>query len=152
MVKSMYDVLWWVCQIWTKFAEAKLRYINLNGLNDLRDTSNESQIIGVVDRECSKTVQNQQTLITNRLHEALILTLYTQNDDDNKLFGKASLSDIVKLPLCPSTPYTSPLSSYFFVKSKTYLWWGCVKLFLQNGRATIYGCRFPLFITVHVSF
>ena len=37
VVNVTYVVLEWVCQIWTKFSEAKLRHVGLNGLHDLHD-------------------------------------------------------------------------------------------------------------------
>ena len=51
----------------------------------------ESQIVVVVERECSKPAENQQTLITIRLQETVVLAQYTQNNEKIKIFWKASL-------------------------------------------------------------
>ena len=50
-----------------------------------------SQIVIVVERECSKPVENQQTLISNRLPETLVLAQNTQNNEKFKIFWKTSL-------------------------------------------------------------
>ena len=50
-----------------------------------------SQIVVVVERECSKPAKNQQTLITNRLQETLVLAQNTQNNEKSKIFWKTSL-------------------------------------------------------------
>ena len=50
-----------------------------------------SKIVVVVERECSKPAENQQTLITNRLQETLVLAQDTQNNEKIKIFSKASL-------------------------------------------------------------
>ena len=64
-------------------------------LHDLHDISAfgyyGSQIVVVVERECSKPAENQQILITNRLQETLILAQNTQNNEKIKIFWKASL-------------------------------------------------------------
>ena len=64
-------------------------------LHDFHDISTfgyyESQIVVVVERECSKLAENQQTLITNRLQETLVLAKNTQNNEKIKIFWKASL-------------------------------------------------------------
>ena len=64
-------------------------------LHDLHDISafgyHGSQIVVVVERECSKPAENQQTLITNRLQETLFLAQNTQNNEIIKIFWKASL-------------------------------------------------------------
>ena len=39
LVKVVRDVFEYKCQIWTLFSEAKLLYVDLNGLHDLRDIS-----------------------------------------------------------------------------------------------------------------
>ena len=64
-------------------------------LHDLHDISAfgyyGSKIVVVVERECSKPAENQQTLITNRLQETLVLAQNTQNNEKIKIFWKASL-------------------------------------------------------------
>ena len=64
-------------------------------LHDLHDISAfgyyGSQIVFVVERECSKPAENQQTLIKNRLQETLVLAQNTQNNETIKIFWKASL-------------------------------------------------------------
>ena len=61
-------------------------------LHDLLDISAfryyGSQIVVVVERECSKLVENQQILITNRLQETLVLAQHTQNNEKIKFFLK----------------------------------------------------------------
>ena len=61
-------------------------------LNDLHDISAfgyyGSQIVVVVEKECSKPAENQQTLITNRLQETLVLAQNTQNNEKLRSFGK----------------------------------------------------------------
>ena len=89
-----YVCLGQVCQIWAKFSEAILRHINLNDLQNLDDIWTfgyyESQMV-VRERKCSKPAENHQTLIINLLQETLTLAQYTQNDENIKIFGKASL-------------------------------------------------------------
>ena len=64
----------------------------LHDLHDILDFGYYgSQIVVVVERECSKPAENQQTLITNRLLEKLVLAQYTQNIEKIKIFWKASL-------------------------------------------------------------
>ena len=53
-----------------------------------------SQIVVVVERECSKPAENQQTFISNRLQETLVLAQNTQNNEKFKIFWKASLSTL----------------------------------------------------------
>ena len=64
-------------------------------LHDVHDISafgyHGSQIVVVVDRECAKPAENQQTLITNRRQETLVLAQNTQNNKKIKIVGKASL-------------------------------------------------------------
>ena len=64
-------------------------------LHDLHDISAfgyyGSQIVVMVERECSKPAENQQTLITKCLPETLVLTQNTQNNEKIKIFWKASL-------------------------------------------------------------
>ena len=64
-------------------------------LHDLHDISAlryyGSQIVYVVERECSNPAENQQTLITNRLQETLVLAQNTQNNEKIKILWKVSL-------------------------------------------------------------
>ena len=109
IVNIMYVVLEWICQIWTKWSEAKLRHVSLNGFAGLSTISqlflyNGSQIVVVVERECSKPAENQQTLITNRLQETLVPTQNTQNNEKIKIFWKASLLTLTNDFFCYLTP------------------------------------------------
>ena len=45
----------------------------------------------MVEREWSKPAENQQTLITNRVQETLVLAQNTQNNEKIKIFWKTSL-------------------------------------------------------------
>ena len=64
-------------------------------LHDLHDISAfgyyGSQVVVVVERECSKPAENQQTLMTNRLQETLVHAQNIQNNEKIKIFSKASL-------------------------------------------------------------
>ena len=64
-------------------------------LHDLHDISAfgyyGSQIVVVVEREYAKPAENQQTLITNRLQETLVLAQNTQNNEKIKIFWKTFL-------------------------------------------------------------
>ena len=64
-------------------------------LHDLHDISAlgyyGSQIVVVEETACSKPAENQQTLITNRLQETLILAQNKQNNEKIKILWKASL-------------------------------------------------------------
>ena len=66
-------------------------------LHVLRDIStfgyNGSQIVVVVERQCSKQAENHQTLITNRLQETLVLAQKTEN-----ILGSIPI-DLEKWPL-----------------------------------------------------
>ena len=89
IVNVMYVVLGRVCQIKTKFNEAKLQagLIEwfLHVLHDIYTFEHYgSRIMIVVERE-------HQTLITNRLQETLTPVQYTQNDENIKIFWKAYL-------------------------------------------------------------
>ena len=61
---------------------------------------NGSQIVVVVERECSKPAENQQTLITNRLQETLVLAQNIQNNEKIMIFSKASLLTLTKDLFC----------------------------------------------------
>ena len=67
-------------------------------LHDLHDISAfvyyGSQIVVVVERECSKSAENQQILIKNRLQETLVLVQNIQNNDKIKIFWKSSLKTL----------------------------------------------------------
>ena len=69
-------------------------------LQDLHDISAfgyyGSQIVVVVERECSKPAENQQTLIKNRLQETLVLAQNTQNKEKIKILWKTSLMTLTK--------------------------------------------------------
>ena len=91
----MYVVLEWICQIWTKFSEAKFRHVSLNDVARLaRYFSFEyfgGQKAVVLERECSKPTENQQTWISNRLQETLVPAQKTKDKEKIKIFWKASL-------------------------------------------------------------
>ena len=63
----------------------------------------EAQIVVVVERECSKPAENQQTLITNRLQETLVLAQNTQNNEKNKDILESIPIDLDKWLFCYST-------------------------------------------------
>ena len=73
IVNIIYVVLEWICQIWTKFSKRNFSTSVWMVLHELHDISAfwymyyGRQIVVVVERECSKPAENQQTLITNRL-------------------------------------------------------------------------------------
>ena len=89
IVNIMHVVLEWICQIWTKFSEAKLWLVSLNcNARYLSFWVLSSQKVVVVEREYSKPAKNQQNLKSNRLQETLVLA---QNTKKIKIFWKASL-------------------------------------------------------------
>ena len=106
-------------------------------LHDLHDISAfgyyGSQIVVLVERECSKPAENQQTLITNRLHETLVLAQNTQNNEKLRSFGKH--------PYWP-WPMTFFLFNLFLASScisvqrRKCLRGKDFKIFLQNEGAT----------------
>ena len=59
LVRVVRDVFEDKCQIWTRCSEAKLSYVDLNGLHDLHDISTsgyyEGKKTSTVEREYSKT-------------------------------------------------------------------------------------------------
>ena len=73
-------------------------------LHDLHDISAfgyyERQIVAVLERECFKPAENQQTLIMNRLQETLVLAQNTHNIEKNKIFWKASLMTLTNDLFC----------------------------------------------------
>ena len=105
-------------------------------LHDLHDISAfgyyGSKIVVVVERECSKPSENQQTLITNRLHETLVLAQNKKKTKKWRSFGKH--------PYWP-WPMTFLLfnvflaSSCIFVQRRKYRRGKDFKIFLQNGGA-----------------
>ena len=50
-----------------------------------------NQNVVVVEKGCSKPAENQQTVITYRLQETLVLAKNTQNNEQIKIFWKTSL-------------------------------------------------------------
>ena len=73
-------------------------------LHDLHDISAfgyyGSQMVVVVERECSKQAENHQTLITNRLQETLVLAQNTQNNEKIKILWKAYLLTLTNELFC----------------------------------------------------
>ena len=59
-----------------------------------------SPIAVVVERECSKPAEYQQTLVTNRLQETLVLAQNTQNNEKIKIFWKTSLMTLTNDLFC----------------------------------------------------
>ena len=74
LVKVVCDVFEDKCQILTRFSEAKLLDVDLNGLLDLHDISTSGYYEGAktsaVERKCSKTTENHQKSITKRKRKA----------------------------------------------------------------------------------
>ena len=95
IVNIMYVVLEWICQIWTSSVKRNFDTSVWMVLLDLHDISAfgyyGSQIIVVVERESTKPAENQQTSMTNRLQETLVLAQNTHNNEQIKIFWKASL-------------------------------------------------------------
>ena len=86
-------------------------------LHDLHDISAfgyyERQIVVVVERECFKPAENQQTLIMNRLQETLVLAQNTHNIEKIKIFWKASLMTLTNDLFCYLTSFLHhPASLY----------------------------------------
>ena len=77
-------------------------------LHDLHDISTLgyywSQIAVVVERECSKPAENQQTSITNHLQETLVLAQNTQNNEKIKILESIPI-DLDKWPFCYLTSF-----------------------------------------------
>ena len=73
-------------------------------LHDLHDISAfgyyGSQIVIEVERECSNPAENQQTFITNRLQETLVLAQNTQNNEKIQIVWKASLLTLTNVLFC----------------------------------------------------
>ena len=64
----------------------------LHGLHDISAFRYYgSQIVVLVERECSKLAENQQISITNLLQETLVQAQNTQNNEKIKILWKASL-------------------------------------------------------------
>ena len=106
-------------------------------LHDLHDITAfgyyGSQIVVVVERECSKPAENQQTLITKRLQETLVLAQNTQNNEKIKIFWKTSLMTLTNDLLFFNIFLAS---SCIFVQGKKYLRRRYFNIFLENGGAT----------------
>ena len=77
----MYVVLELICQFESSSVKRNFGTSVSMVLHDLHDISAfgfyGSQIVVVVERECSNPAENQQTLITNRLQETLVLAQKT---------------------------------------------------------------------------
>ena len=88
-------------------------------LHDLHDISAfvyyGSKKVVLVERECSKPAEKQQTLITNRLQETLVLAQNTQNNEKIKIFWKTSLLTFLLFNVFLA-------SSCIFVQRRKYLW------------------------------
>ena len=112
----MYVVLEWICKSWTKCSEAKLRHVSLNGFARLVRYLSFwvlwKSIVIVVEREWVKQAENQQTLITNRLQETLVLAQNTQNNEKNKIFWKASLLTLTNDLFYLTSTWHHPASLY----------------------------------------
>ena len=76
-----------------------------------------SQIMVEVERECYKSAGNNQTLLTNRLQETLVLTRNTKTT----IFGKASLLTMTNDLVVLWHFNASLASSCIFVQKSTYL-------------------------------
>ena len=78
------------------FSEAKLRYVDLKELHDLHDSSPFGyfvcKIIVVMERERSKSLKVHQTLISNRIHGALMLAQFTKICKQTQLYRGASVT------------------------------------------------------------
>ena len=70
----------------------------LNGLFVLHDISTfehyRSQIMVVVERECSLPTEKHEILITNRPQGTQTLAQYTQNDENLRFIGKTYLLNL----------------------------------------------------------
>ena len=73
-------------------------------LHDLHDISAfwyyGSQIVVAVEGQCVKPAENQQTLITNRLQETLVLAQNTQHNEKIKIILESIPIDLDKWPFC----------------------------------------------------
>ena len=103
-------------------------------LHDLHDISAfgyyGSQVVVVVERECSKPAENQQTLMTNRLQETLVHAQNIQNNEKIKIFSKASL---LTLPNDLFLFNVFLASSCIFVQRRKYLRGRYFKICLKKG-------------------
>ena len=79
----------------------------LNGLPYLRDTSTSgyygSEIIVVAEREYSNTAENHQTIVRNRIQEALVLAQYTRTTKKLRSLGKHLSLTLINDRLCSLT-------------------------------------------------
>ena len=105
LVKVVRDVFEDKCQIWTWRSEAKLLYVDLNGLHDLHDISTsgyyEGEKTSKIEREYSKTKKNHQKLKTKRKRKAPYLAQYTQIGKVTKRFRTAALTDLDQWQFVP---------------------------------------------------
>ena len=133
----MYVVLEWICQILPSSVKRNFGTSVWMVLHDLHGISAfwycGSQKVVVVERECSKPAENQQTLITNRLRETLVLAQNTINNEKIKIFRKASLWPW-QMTFLLFNVYLA--SSCIFVQKRKYLRWRDFKIFLKNRGAT----------------
>ena len=83
------------------FSEAKLRHVSLNGFAQLAHYLRFGVLWNpnsrVVERECSKPAENQQSLKTNHIQETLVLA---QNNEKIKIFSKSSLLTLTNDLFC----------------------------------------------------
>ena len=73
----MRDVFGDKCQIWTRFSEAKLLYVDLNGLHDLHDISTSGYYVGEKNQySLDGIIQNNEksSEINNKTHVWSALT------------------------------------------------------------------------------
>ena len=92
-----------------------------------------SQIMVMVEWECSEPAENHQTLITNCLQETLVLTKNSKNYENIKIFEKTSLLTLTNDLFFFDTLNAFLASSCIFVQIRKYLRWRDVKIFLQKG-------------------
>ena len=98
LVKVVRDVFEDKCQIWTRYSEANLFKVDLNGLHDLHDIStsgyHEGEKTSTVEREYSKTKKNHHKLITEGKRKAPYLAKYTKFGKIIKRFRTAAFTDL----------------------------------------------------------
>ena len=98
LVKVVRDIFTDKCQISTRSSDAKLLWVDLNGLHDLHDISTsgyyEGEKTSTVEREYSRTKKNHQKLITKRKRKAPYLAQYTKICKVIKRFRKVAFIDL----------------------------------------------------------
>ena len=98
IVKVVHDVFEDKCQIWTWCSEAKLLYVDLNGLHDLHDISTfgyyEDEKTSKIEREYSKIKKTHQNLITKRKRKVPYLAQYTKIGKVIKRFRTEAFTDL----------------------------------------------------------